>query len=270
MTFNYYAQGNPFKLSGAVKAARAIDSSGNPYDPDKVTLENAVNELDTEKVKDPVKFFKTRNLLNGFYIHILSPDRGIIYYAPVVLFGIWGYFISKKRYEFIPKTILATVGIIVLLYSMWGDPWGGWAFGSRYLIPVYALLSIFIGFWLDKYSGRLLFVLLFLIAAFVSVRVNTIGALTSISNPPKVQVLQLESLSGREEKYTVARNVDQINANSSRSYIYRTFLQSKLGLWQYFWIVFSAVYLLIFANTALLAKSDVYINLKRLKKKWLK
>ena len=60
---------------------------------------------DPSKAFDPIQkinpqshFFKTRNLLNGFYIHLLSPDRGIIYYAPVILLGLLGFlFLLAKK-----------------------------------------------------------------------------------------------------------------------------------------------------------------------------
>jgi hypothetical protein len=141
------------------------------------------------------------------------------------------------------------------LYSLWGDPWGGWAFGSRYLIPSYAILAIFSGFYLDKvfknaqnYPHRvwglpshpvcvqfLKFITITII--IYSVSVNTLGALTSIANPPKIQVLELEKLSGKVEKYTYQRNIDLLFAGKSTSYVYKTLAKDLVSAWGYYFLI---------------------------------
>jgi hypothetical protein len=94
---------------------------------------------------------------------------------------------------------------------MWGDPWGGWAFGSRYLIPTYALLAFGLAFALSRWRYRLVILLLFVPLFTFSLWVNTLGAVTSLANPPEVQVLSLEKQSGHEQKYTFMRNWEFLN-----------------------------------------------------------
>jgi hypothetical protein len=51
-----------------------------------------IKEGDADKEKKAVGFFETRNMLNGFDVHVVSPDRGMTTYAPIVLMGILGLF----------------------------------------------------------------------------------------------------------------------------------------------------------------------------------
>ena len=134
----------------------------------------------------------------------------------------------------IAVVIVGAVLANILLYAMWGDPWGGWAFGSRYLIPSYALLSIMTAYFLTKHAGKTLVLLIFTLVAFYSISVNTIGALTSNRNPPQVEVLSLEALSGKQEKYSFDRNVDMLRSNKSKSLFFQTVGNRYLSAWEYY------------------------------------
>jgi len=59
---------------------------------------------------------------------------------------------------------VAIAGTNLMIYSMWGDPWGGWAFGSRYLIPAYAAISVFLAVALEKFRRDKLFLLMVFMA----------------------------------------------------------------------------------------------------------
>jgi hypothetical protein len=110
-----------------------------------------------------------------------------------MVFGVLGLFLLNKNEPKKTVVLIFVSGITFLLYSMWGDPWGGWAFGSRYLIPVYSLLSIGIAELASVYRKKLLFILLFLPIFGYSAYVNTAGALGTLANPPQVEVLFLEN-----------------------------------------------------------------------------
>jgi hypothetical protein len=183
----------------------------------------------TRQQKSAIKFFQPREMLNGFYIHFFSPDRGVIYYAPVVIFGIAGMLLAIKKKVRMVSVLAGIIGANILLYSMWGDPWGGWAFGSRYLIPSYAILSIFIALLLTYWKRKIIFLLCFLPVAFYSIAVNTLGAITTSALPPKVEVLNLEKLSGIVQKYTYEKNWDILSAGYSKSFVYQTFLGNYLS-----------------------------------------
>lgn len=224
MWFNASSYGNPFQFSGTVQGVRSLDKSGDPIIPKSGGAP-----------KNAIAFFQTRNLLNGFYIHFLSSDRSILWFTPVIFISIIGiYLFYKNKSGHILSLLLGVVGMNILLYSMWGDPWGGYAFGSRYLIPSYAILSIFIAYALSVYRKNILFACLFFVLFSYSVCVNTLGAITTSSNPPKTYVLALEAQTGKEEKYTYQRNYDYLLQNQSKSFVFQTFAKSHISAVQYY------------------------------------
>jgi len=236
--FNQVSYGNPFQLSATVPTVKAIDERGLPTTPQSAGTEVIERFVNPElQDKSLVRFFKSRNILNGFYIHFLSPDRGIIYYTPVILFAVFAILPLYKKNSRVLALLLSIIGMGILLYSMWGDPWGGWAFGSRYLIPAYALFSILLAVTLDNIKKNIFLSLLFFALLCYSISVNSLGALTSNRNPPQAEVLALEELSGVEQKYTYERNYDFLYSNRSKSYVYQTFLKDYLYAWEYYRLI---------------------------------
>jgi hypothetical protein len=238
MWFNQKSYGNPFQLSGTVQTVQSVDANGKPA---KAVIDQkaAMDRYFTQQTyqKTGVGFFKPRNIINGLYIHLISPDRGIIYYTPIVLFGIVGlYILYRQKHPFVQVFIGIALSDI-LLYSMWGDPWGGWAFGSRYMIPAYAILSVAIAFALDKFKQNIFFILLFFIILTYSIGINSLGALTSSAIPPQVEVLSMEKLSGQVELYTYARNMQYLNSNISKSFVWQSWLKKNVTAWQYYWFI---------------------------------
>lgn len=233
--YNSVVNGGAFQLSGTLPGVPAISETGEalPFDPNQI-VSGAREHVEK---KTAVGFFETRNLLSGFSIHILSPDRGTIWYAPVILFGIFGIAMLYREKRSIANLFLGTILSILLLYSMWGDPWGGWAFGSRYLIPAYAILGIGIGITLSRWGRNLIVSSVFFILLFYSLGVNTLGALTSGANPPQAQVLALEQLSGKVQKYTYERNWDYLHEFGSKSFFYRSWAYQFLDAVTYYWVV---------------------------------
>ncbi len=248
--FNFHSYGNPLQFSGTVESVAAIDQFGNPTvsrldKPKQIEdLENPVPEPE----KSAVGFFKTRHILNGFYIHFFSPDRGILYFTPVIIFGLLGLFVAYRKKLPLIKVLFSIIGANLFLYSMWGDPWGGWAFGSRYLIPSYALLSIFIAIFLTKFKKNIILILVFWLLALYSVMVNTAGALSTSAMPPKVQVLELERISGMVQKYTYERNLDILKNGGSKSFAYNTFFKNNLSAFQYYQLIAGVISLVITAE----------------------
>src|SRR3989344_5134224 len=236
--FNQISYGNPLQLSGTVPSVKAIDAQGNPTTPDVIGTENVEKFINPEQQeKSAVRFFKTRNLLAGLDTHFTSPDRGILVYTPIVLFGVLDMFLLYKRNQQILSLLLGIIGANILLYSMWGDPYGGWAFGSRYLIPRYAIFSILLALALTNLRKSSLFLLIFFITLSYSVAVNTLGAITSSRNPPKVEAISLEKLSGVAEKYTYERNFDFLKSNRSKSFIFQSFANKYLLAWHYYLLI---------------------------------
>ncbi|MBI4129954.1 hypothetical protein HY468_01410, partial [Candidatus Roizmanbacteria bacterium] len=222
--FNNASYGNPLQLAGTVSGVREIDENGKPVAP-----KNA-GKNDTALLNDPTRqqktatgFFKTRNILNGFTIQFFGRDRSIVWFTPVMFLAIPGAFLLYKKKKDMAVVLVGIIGADLLLYSLWGDPWGGWAFGSRYLIPSYAIGGIFISIGLTYLRKYAILPVLFTILFVYSVSINTLGALTTNRNPPKVEILGLEALSGREEKYSYDRNFQYLQESGLKSFVYNTF-----------------------------------------------
>lgn len=221
--FNSVSYNNPFQLSGTVTGARIIDENGKPQAPAKdVTKKDTAFNPD-EKKKTAIAFFQTRNLANGMATHLFNRDRGILWYSPIIFLSIVGAFFLYRTNRKMLAVLVGVIGANFVLYSLWGDPYGGWGFGSRYLIPTYAISGILLAIALTKWGRKISFVALFTLLFVYSVSINTLGAITSSRNPPKAEVLGLEKLSGREEKYSFDRNFQFLETTGSKSFVYQTF-----------------------------------------------
>ncbi len=238
--YNKEAYGDPFQLAGTLPQVKTITGAAHADDLQSVHAIE-VDDATKEGDKSAVGFFKTRSLLNGFYIHFVSPDRGMLWYAPIMILGLFGVPVLYRKNSSALALILFTCGMIVLLYSMWGDPWGGWAFGSRYLIPVYALLAVLVAVGLSggiiKRVSLILFFLLFCYGAGV----NVLGAITTNTNPPQAEVLALEKLSGTQQKYTYERNWDFLITKGSKSFVYNVLGSQYLTSVQYYQAILGIV-----------------------------
>jgi hypothetical protein len=140
---------------------------------------------------------------------------------------------------------------------MWGDPWGGWAFGGRYLIPSFAVLSIFSSIALSRFRTNLLYLIIFLLVATYSISVNTLGAVTSSRNPPQVETVELEKLSGKREPFTWERNVMFLSANRSKSFFYNTYAKHWTDAWSYYQYLSVAIIAVIGCMLAYLSSKQV-------------
>jgi len=246
--FNKVSYGSPLQLSGTVQTAN--------FKPDtleaKVPLQKVTNN-DTEiNKRSALAFFDSRAILNGFYIQFISPDRGIIYYTPVIILGILGAALAFRKKLKMATLFIAIISLNILLYSMWKDPWGGWAFGERYLIPSFAILSISIAILLTYWQKKVWFLLFFIFLFSYSVAVNTLGAITTSAMPPQVEVLALEKLSGTIQRYTYQRNWEVLIAGNSKSFVFQTFAKTYVTSEEYFEILAGLIILAGLSMTTVL------------------
>lgn len=234
---NFYSYGNPMQLAGTVPYIAEIDENGEPVIPLDEEGNKVVEDLSEVEAQSSVTFFHPRNIVNGLYIHTLSIDRSVFIYTPVILFGLLGAYLLYKRNNQYLQLLVGIAAVNLILYSMWGDPWGGWAFGSRYLIPTYAILAIFIAIALSTYAKNKILLIIFGIIMSYSIAVNTLGALTSNANPPRVQILALEEQTGIEQKYTYERNINYLINTGSKSFIYNTYVKNYITPIEYYLII---------------------------------
>jgi hypothetical protein len=233
--YNHNANGGPLKLSGTLDRVMSIDEDGIPLlgsDLVKEALRNG--SMTTMPSSSFFSAFLNRHMLNGMYVLFISPDRGMLFYTPVMIFGLLSLFIVIKKWDKKIALLTLIMSVNVLLYSMWDDPQGGWAFGSRYLIPTYAILSIFIAMFLTKFKKNTFLLIGFFIILAYSTLVNSLGAISSHTNPPKHEAVSLEKEYKKEQKYTYLRNVDQILSGDAKSYVYRAYAHNYMSAWSYY------------------------------------
>ena len=120
---------------------------------------------------------------------------------------------------------------------MWGDPWGGWAFGSRYMIPAYAAMSIFLGVALVRIAKNYLLSFLFALVVLYSLSVNALGAVTTNRNPPQVEAVALQETSRRIENYSYDRNWEFLMSNRSKSFVFQNYLSTSMNAQDFYFLV---------------------------------
>lgn len=180
----------------------------------------------------------TRDQMRNFYLLTISNERGILYYSPILLIGIIGTYLlfKENRTRLIGKLIVTISLVTLVLYSLHGDPWGGWAFSSRYMIVPAALVSATMGVSIQRYIKRFSFNLLLLFLLFFSTYINILGALTTNAIPPKVEAVNLPN----PIPYTFELNQQYINSWNS-SFVYNRFFSSYIEPIEYFFIYLGVV-----------------------------
>ncbi|MEK7165258.1 MAG: hypothetical protein AAB874_00425 [Patescibacteria group bacterium] len=256
--FNAASYGNPFTLISSLSQVKALTPQGKLIE--NTEKSDEVSTTRTRENRSTVGFFNSRLFLRGLGVLVVSPDRGFIFFAPIVLLGILGGIVLYRRRTSELPILLAVIGFNISLYSMWGDPWGGWAFGGRYLIPTFAIVSIFLSIALTRFRNNIFFMIIFLLVATYSIAVNTLGAITSNRNPPQVETVELEKLSGKHEPYTWERNINFLNANKSKSFFYNTFAYRWMNAWTYYQYITISIVVIIGLMLAFLSSKPLKHN----------
>jgi hypothetical protein len=176
----------------------------------------------------------------GAYTLLLSDERSITVYNPIVLLGIFGIiYLYKRKQKIVIANILTGVILLnVVLYSMFGDPGGGWSFGARYMIPACAMLCVGLAVAIQVYRKKLWFVILFGITAFYSIFVNVVGALTTSLVPTKIDALN----SNPHLMYNYLYNIQLVNQNKISSLVYNL-LFSNIPSWIFVCVVMAIIML---------------------------
>lgn len=179
--------------------------------------------------------FKSRLQLQGLDVLLISNERSWLYYSPVILLGILGFislYKEGKKTAF-ANILLSIVGVNIVLYSMFGDPWGGWAFGPRYLIPAAAMMACMTGVAIQRYYKNIVFTLLFFLTFVYSTFISILGVLTTAAIPPKQEATSLVN----PLPYTYDYNLQQLDANKVSSLVYNLVLRNTLNGYIYLFFI---------------------------------
>lgn len=219
MVYNYHTYNTPIKISLTVKPIRKFDANDKPVFPKhySATKEN--------------QFLKYEDIPVGMSALFASLDRNVFLYSPFILIGLLGIRGLYKNKKTITILILSAIATIVLVYSSWGDPWGGWAFGPRYLIPALALFSIFIANAIELFKKNKLFIVVLFILGVYSIFISALGAVTTNQVPPYHEAV------GINMKYNFLLNFDYIQKDVTGSFVFTKFLSHSISAFQYFVIL---------------------------------
>jgi hypothetical protein len=132
---------------------------------------------------------------------------------------------KKKEGNDIVTIPLSIVLVNILLYSMFGDHWGGWSFGARYLIPGAAVMTLFIPEVLTHFKKNIGVLVVVSVLIIYSVFVNALGAITTTEVPPKQEAERLPTYI----PYTYEYNYRLIEKNESYSLLNTYILKNVSG-----------------------------------------
>ena len=184
--------------------------------------------------KEISKNLQEKNLFSSFYTLTFALDKGLFIFSPIFLLALWGMFNLRKKLTIEHSVWMALFLINLFFYCGWGDPWGGWAYGPRYLFPSMAVLSVFVGVWLH-YNRGLIYKLLLTLFFIYSSGVALLGALTTTQLRPRTL--------NDGTKHNYLYNLDFLKANKGSSFIYNTYLSHSMTLIEYYFIIFAFLFL---------------------------
>ena len=234
--YNFQYFGSPLRLAQLLPR---YDASAVK----KAVKENKQVISEREKNKSAKGTLQEEKLPNGLNTLIVAPDKGLFFFSPIFILAVLGIFsaIKKKKEQIVEIGILSSIFIVNLIfYSSWGDPWGGWAYGPRYLIPSMAVLSIFVVIWLEKTKYRIIGKFIAFILFVYSAGISLIGVLTTTITPPKVEADYLKI------KYGFFMAWDYFIKGKSRSFVFNEFASKYMNLQQYFLIIYIPLILMVF------------------------
>ncbi|MBI1862876.1 hypothetical protein HYS00_02035 [Candidatus Microgenomates bacterium] len=175
-------------------------------------------------------------------ILLVGVDKGLFLFSPIMLLALLGIITLRKKPIVEKSILLAFIIANVFVYSSFGDPYGGWAYGPRYLIPSMAGFSIFIAIGLTQPKLQILRKLTFVILFGVSSAIALAGALTTNLVPPKVEADFLKL-----KYYNFTHAFDLLHKNVSTSFVYNQYFASRISLMQYAEAIWMTLYVLVVA-----------------------
>lgn len=218
--YNFVHFGHPLYLSNTIPRVRDL---------------KVVEESVPEKYRNAGQSLSTRNIVNGLYTFTISHDRGLLIYSPVVLLSIFGIFHLWRKQSRVKILLVSIPATCLTLYSMFGDPYGGWAFGSRYMVAVMPELLILAGVGFDYFYKKLLIKVLYNALYIYSSAMALLAAITTNIVPPRVEAEQL----GLESSFVV--NWQMLKNGSLSSYFYNHVLNRSVSSLIYYLVIFAAL-----------------------------
>jgi hypothetical protein len=121
----------------------------------------------------------------GLLLNLVTPMRGLFFFSPVLIFGVWGLW-KMMRLSILDREALLFLCVflgILFLYSAWYDADGGLSFGPRLIVSAIPFLLIPAGFVITNANGKQSYSLVYLLYA-AGVITNGIAAFVGVLVPP--------------------------------------------------------------------------------------
>lgn len=127
-------------------------------------------------------------IFHAFAAYLVSPNRGLFFFSPVILFALPGIWLVWKNIPAVKPSIRAAlllfaacVPVNILVYCSFPAWWGGESFGYRYLVDALPVLTVFLAFaienlWTHRSSFQPALKVVFTIFVAWSVLVQACGA----------------------------------------------------------------------------------------------
>jgi len=175
-------------------------------------------DFEVERKNKIFNVFRLDKLKEGAQVLLFSFDRGLFVFTPLFLLSLLGYFFffRKKNYEKI--FLLYAPVFTILIYAIFPDAWGGYAFGARYLLPVMAIMSVSFGLIYHKFQN-----LYFRIFSILLIVFSLIQSLAGVMSTTIIAPKQNTMVYG-------IKNYDFLMQNVSGNLWYNVFLDSSIPL----------------------------------------
>jgi len=216
---NYLLFENPFQATNTIIQHKKFSESYLRQHEDNIL----------EYKNDIKNIFLIEGLPEGMYKLLLDKSKGLLYFSPVLLFSIISVLKSRKKITWL---LISIVIINILLYSTFGDPWGGWSFGPRYLLPAMAILAMFTAGSFIKIRNNLFLTILFCITLLLSILNNVAGALTTILIPKNI-----------DTTYFMIKNYEYVLQGKTASMFINNVIKTN-SVTTFFWVVILLIILL--------------------------
>ncbi len=194
--------------------------------------------------------FKESNIVNGIHEITIAPDKGMFFYSPILILALVSIYLLRKKITLELGTLLAIAVVDIFMYSSFGDPWGGWAFGPRYAIPAMAALSMILAIGMAQFAKKIwVRIIVFSFLAYSSA-VALLGAVTTNVIPPKIEAVSYHL------KYGLPASWQYFKSGTTGSFIFKHYLSHFLSLEKYTLIIYLLLLLLIIIILFVLPKQE--------------
>lgn len=226
--FSYANYGKPIAFTNTYNLRR-LEIQGIHYSYDSLS-----NQLFSQKPY--AGRFNPSKLLKGSNILLTSSDRGLFVYFPIFIFVFVGIYYAVRQKQGMWIVVILSFLADLLIYGTFDDPWGGWSFGPRYLIPVLPLLTVLVGFAIESLLRRgFLMKALITFLLVYSIAVSQLGSLTTNAVPPSVEAPYL----GMGDNFLLNLSYMQNGMNSS--FLFNTVFSRLMSNASYYIAIFMSL-----------------------------